>query len=78
MIPLIVVEKIGERKAIVKKENLESWIETIEKHEKLIKSVGSSLSVMLGSSKGVDDLFNICKYIKGAKRVVVVVEKDEC
>lgn len=77
-IPIKVIEKTGDTKVLIKETDGKSMIKTVKDNKEMIERLIDSISLMFGGGKkGIGDLFKLIEYMEDAKKVYIIVEKEE-
>ena len=77
-IPVKIIEKTGDRKVLIKETDGKIMIKTVKDNKQMIEMLIDSISrIFGGGKKGMGDLFKLIEYVEDAKKVYIIVEKEE-
>jgi hypothetical protein len=77
-IPIRVFERTGDKKILLKETDGRSIIKVVKDNKQLIERMVDAISVMFGGGKeGLTDLFQLVEYMEDAKKVYIIIEKEE-
>jgi hypothetical protein len=77
-IPVKVIEKTETTKTQIKEIDGKNIINVVKENKALIENMVNLINTMFGGGKeGIGDLFQLAEYMEDAKKVYIIIEKEE-